>query len=92
MSSIALRPPLPSPLSHVDIPFVIDLGAVGAERLSDHLVVAIASCLQALLPEGDLSTDATGALVQHRTHTPYRDVPTLWHQAGLLEGIERSSL
>lgn len=92
MSSIALRPPLPSPLSHDGIPFILDLEGARTERLSDQLIVAIASCLQELLPEGDLTTDADGALVQLHTNAPYRHVPTLWHQVGLLEGIERSSL
>ena len=88
MSVPILRPPLPPPLSHDGILFTLDLGSLNA-ALSEETLVAIASSLQTLLPPGDFTVDAAGALLFRTTNTP---AVSLWRQAGLLEGIDRSSL
>jgi len=93
MSTIALRPPLPSPLSHDGVTFVLDDTTLSAAGLANHVLVAIASALQAVLPAGDLTVDVNGVIIQGSTLTPppYQAL-SLWYQAGLLDGVARSSL
>lgn len=92
MSTPALRPPLPAPLSHDGIAFALDTGAAGSGRLSDQILVAIASSLQAILPAGDLTVDQNGAVVSLESAASSTWSASLWYQSGLLAGIERSRL
>lgn len=88
MGDPILRPPLPPPLSHDGIVFTLDTSTPGS-ALSEQTVAAIAASLHALLPGGDFTVDASGLIItRHIGALPV----SLWHQAGLLEGIERSSL
>lgn len=82
MSRVELRPPLPTPLSHEGIRFVMP--ALAAAKLSEPEVAAIASALTALLPPGDFAVSPSGELVFSSSLTE-----SFWHRAGLLEGIER---
>lgn len=82
MDSSLLRPPLPEGLSHTDIRFISP--ASGA--LSESTLVAIATALNQLLPRGDFSVSADGVVTAVSEAVP----PSLWLQAGLVEGIERS--
>jgi hypothetical protein len=91
MTACTLRPPLPAPLTHDGIRFVLDrVSAQGT--LSPQTLVAIAASLTLLLPDGDFHVDAQGQ-IQTRTAAGSHGQPvSLWYQAGLLAGIERSSL
>ena len=91
MGTFALRPPLPAPLSHEQVPFVLDLSN-GMGVLSPQTVAAIAAALTALLPAGDLLVDQHGHLLSPHAEAPTGAASSLWYQAGLLAGIERSSL
>ncbi|MFN4895245.1 MAG: hypothetical protein ACK5GN_06085 [Pseudomonadota bacterium] len=92
MRTVTLLPPLPPPLSHSGIPFVLDVSHASTSQPSDETIVAIAASLQSLLPEGDLTVDSQGTIIQARSSLRATDIRTLWHQVGLIEGIERSSL
>ncbi len=92
MSSPQLRPPLPTPLSHDGIAFTLDTGVEGGGRLPDRMLVAIASSLQTILPEGDLTVDSSGTVVAVGNSARFEAPPSLWYQSGLLAAIERSRL
>jgi hypothetical protein len=90
MTKLTPRPPLPSPLSHEGITFVLDRSLAG-ELPSSEVIAAIAVALHEMLPTGDIVVDADG--VVHIQGVPAQQHPvSLWYQAGLLAGIERSSL
>jgi hypothetical protein len=91
MGPYNLRPPLPAPLSHEGIPFVLDLSSAAAEPSAETLA-AIAASLTLMLPEGDLYLDAHGQLHSQGSAATSSRPASLWFQAGLLSGIERSSL
>lgn len=91
MNSPSLRPPLLPPLSHVGISFVFDRQAA-PDSLAPETVAAIATALNAFLPEGDLSVDAHGNVRVLSATGGASSRPSLWYQAGLLAGVERSSL
>jgi hypothetical protein len=91
MSIPSLRPPLPPPLSHEGIRFVFDR-ASASDSLTPETIAAIATALNAVLPAGDLSVDAHGNLRVLGATGGADSRPSLWFQAGLLAGIERSSL
>lgn len=81
MSSI--RPPLPPPLSHEGVSFVL---GKESPRLSDGVVSAIALALSHVLPPGDFMATPQGGLAL--VHT---DALSPWTMAGRLESIDRSS-
>lgn len=88
MALIELKPPLPPPLSHEGIQFI---APIGVSELSPQLLAAIGTALQSLLPAGDFETAPDGRL--SFSHNSHKAEPlSLWRQAGLLEGIERSTL
>jgi hypothetical protein len=89
MSAPLLRPPLPPPLSHAGITFVFDAPNTAA-TLAPETVAAIATALSAILPAGDLVLDPLGNLSAVGTHATSSAAASLWYQAGLLVGIERS--
>jgi hypothetical protein len=91
MGSYTLRPPLPASLSHEGIPFILDLSSATGEPSAETLA-AIAASLTLMLPEGDLYVDANGQLHSRASAGASRSPVSLWYQAGLLSGIERSSL
>jgi hypothetical protein len=91
MGSYRLRPPLPEPLTHEGIPFVLDVSNRGGEPSAETLA-AIAASLTVMLPEGDLYVDAQGQLHSRTAAGAIRTSVSLWYQSGLLSGIERSSL
>lgn len=82
MDSSLLRPPLPEGLTHRDIRFVSPCSGA----LSESVLVAIATALHELLPPGDFSVTAEG----DTRASSEAARPSLWFNAGLLEGIERS--
>jgi hypothetical protein len=90
MVSPVPRPPLPDLLSHDGVRFILDR-SIDAGTLTPELVAAIAAALHHTLPEGDLFVDANGEL-HTRSTAPGQHCMSLWYQAGLLAGIERSSL
>lgn len=90
MTTPTLRPPLPAPLSHEGIAFVFDR-TINSGTLSAEIISAIAAALHETLPPGDIFVDANGA-VHIRGTAPHAHTVSLWYQAGLLAGIERSSL
>lgn len=91
MSIPSLRTPLPPPLSHEGIRFVFDR-ASASDSLTPETIAAVATALNAVLPAGDLSVDARGNLRVLGATGGAEPRPSLWFQAGLLAGIERSSL
>ena len=90
MATPNLRPPLPESLSHEGIAFVLDCGGSGGAP-SPEVISAIAAALQEILPSGDLVVDGNG-VVHIKGVAPHTQNISLWHYAGLLAGIERSSL
>lgn len=90
ISKLELRPPLPPPLSHAGIAFIVPV-ANGETPLPSPMIAAIASALHAVLPPGDCVTLPNGQLVfsSGSTNSQHQSV---WHTAGLLEAIERSVL
>jgi hypothetical protein len=90
MVSPAPRPPLPAPLSHDGVAFILDQ-SVDSGTLTPEVVAAIAVALHHTLPGGDLFVDAAGQL-HIRGTAPAAHSMSLWYHAGLLAGIERSSL
>lgn len=79
-----LRPPLPPPLSHDGIRFV--LGTTRSGEVSQETLSLIASTLSNGLPPGDFTVDASGNLIFTNNETP-----SLWRSSGRLEAIDRSS-
>lgn len=92
MSPLSLRPPLLPPLSHDNIPFILDTKVTKELHVPDHILVAIASGLEAILPPGDLRVDQNGVIVAVNSDTSTSSTTSMWYQVGLLEGIERSVL
>lgn len=86
MNNIELRPPLPPPLSHSGITFVF--GSFDqAFTLSPATVCAIAAALTNILPAGELSVAPDGRIL-----CCSETVRSIWHQTGLLEGLERAEI
>ena len=81
---ITLRPPLPTPLSHDGIRFVI--GATRAGEVSQEILSRIASTISAALPPGDFTVDSAGNLTFSSS-----EQSSLWRSSGRLEAIERST-
>lgn len=80
----ALRPPLPPPLSHEGIRFV--MGTSQSGDLAQETLALIAATLHRALPQGDFTVDGSGNL----TFTS-NESPSLWRAAGRLDAIERST-
>lgn len=57
-----LRPPLPPPLTHEGISFVVDTSRNSGE-LSSEEISAVASALSSALPPGDFHLTEDGALL-----------------------------
>lgn len=89
MSAPILRPPLPPPLTHEGIRFVLDQ-SVASEPLPNEILIAIATSLQSLLPVGDLRSNERGELCAVQGAS--EPVPSLWYQSGLLIGVDRNPL
>ncbi len=86
-----MLPPLPPPLSHHEIAFILDLNSYN--DITQNTLAAIAAGLQTILPPGDLKVDHSGTVISDSTRqeTPLTKAPlSLWHQSGLLAGINRS--
>ncbi len=77
------RPPLPVGLSHSGVHFI----QPAKMAIDISTLVAIASALQELLPRGDFTMTPHGPLLSTPNNA---ETSSLWHRAGLLEGIERS--
>jgi hypothetical protein len=92
MNDSLLRPPLPPPLTHDGIRFILDPASSSNSELSPEIVAAIGASLELTLPSGDLTVDSSGAIVQVLGRFNSQDIPSLWRQAGLLAGINRSPL
>ncbi len=93
MKTIALRPPLPAPLSHNGIQFFLDERACGntTNPLSERVIAAIASCLQTVLPpDKDLFVDTNGSISAAPASSRVSQSLSLWYYAGLLDGVERN--
>jgi hypothetical protein len=87
MTTIELRPPLPSNLSHEGIPFVL----TGSREISDDTIAAIGAALHALLPTGDLTVLPNGKIQLTAPASPATN-QSLWRQVARIESIERSRL
>jgi hypothetical protein len=92
MSESKLRPPLPPPLTHDGIRFILGHSSSSGSELSPEILAAIGAALELVLPAGDLTVDSSGAIVQAQNHFNSQGIPSLWRQAGLLAGIDRSPL
>ena len=92
MSESKLRPPLPPPLTHDGIRFILGHSSSSGSELSPEILAAIGAALELMLPTGDLTIDSSGAIVQTHSHLNSQGIPSLWRQAGLLAGIDRSPL
>jgi len=79
-----LRPPLPPPLSHDGIEFV--LGRSTSGHLPPEILVQIASAISAALPPGDFEVAPSGHLVFSQDGPSSR-----WFTAARLESIDRSA-
>ncbi len=84
MSAVELRPPLPPPLSHDGITFVMP--KILSASPPEAVISAIAAALASMLPPGDFAASADGRLVFHAS-----GAESLWYQAGLLQAMERAS-
>ena len=83
MTSIKLRPPLPPPLSHDEIPFV-SAAAKDPSTISNATIAAIAAAINELLPQGDLIASADGTLRISETQGH-----SAWLTAARFESVER---
>lgn len=95
MSSAIIRPPLPPPLSHEGIRFVLDRNVAGCSSdraLPEEIIAIIAASLHELLPPGDLVVNERGQVAPSKPNNITQRPVSLWHQAGLLAGIDRSPL
>jgi hypothetical protein len=92
MSEFQLRVPLPPPLTHDGIRFILAPTASSNSELHAEIVAAIGAALEMTLPTGDLTVDSSGAIVQIQSRFNSQDIPSLWRQAALLAGIDRSPL
>jgi hypothetical protein len=90
MSESKLRPPLPPPLTHDGIRFILASPRSSTSDLSPEIVAAIGAALELILPKGDLAVDSSGTIVQIQSRFNAGEIPSLWRQAGLLTGIDRS--
>ena len=77
-----LQPPLPPPLSHDGIAFV--LSSVGGAEVPAQALSDIALALAAALPAGDFDVSPSGLLVYAET-----EGRSLWRAAGRIESVER---
>ena len=87
MTTIELRPPLPSHLSHDGIPFVF----TGSREIPDETIAAIGAALNALLPNGDLTVLPSGQ-IELTAPALQATNQSLWRQVARIESIERSRL
>jgi hypothetical protein len=87
MTTIELRPPLPSNLSHDGVPFVL----TGTRQLPAEVVAAVGAALHALLPTGDLTVLPTGQ-IQATPPASHAGGQSLWQQVARIESIERNRL
>lgn len=65
--------------------------SISPSSISAEVVAAIAFALDQTLPLGDLFVAADGTLHTRNT-SPQSPTSSLWYQAGLLAGVDRSSL
>jgi hypothetical protein len=79
-----LRPPLPAPLSHDGITFVV--GDSNVSGVSEEALMEIASALTAALPAGDFEVSPGGRLVYAEP-----EGSSQWRVAGRIESIQRGS-
>jgi hypothetical protein len=94
MNSINLRPPLPPPLTHDNIRFVIHDSSASNKPIDAEIVAVIGAALQSVLPSGDLAVASDGSIIQafnsqEEIQNSSRNA-SLWYQAGLIAGIDRS--
>ena len=64
MSEFQLRAPLPPPLTHDGIRFILGPAGRSNSEISPEIVAAIGASLELTLPSGDLTVDSSGAIVQ----------------------------
>ena len=83
MSAVELRPPLPPPLSHDGIIFVMPKAT--GRGLGPEVLSAIAAAISAALPPGDFAVSPDGRLVYQAS-----GAESLWYRSGLLEAMERA--
>ena len=83
--SVELRPPLPPPLSHDNIPFIPPLKRGTTASAAE--VTAIAAALSALLPPGDFVVRPDGKALFSPVPTP-----STWTSTARLEGLQRELL
>lgn len=79
-----LRPPLPPPLSHDGITFVV--GDSYSSGVSEETLAEIACALTATLPPGDFEVSSGGLLVYAEP-----EGSSQWRVAGRIESIQRGS-
>jgi hypothetical protein len=92
MSESKLLPPLPPPLTHDGIRFILGQSSSSRSELSPEILAAIGAALELVLPIGDLTVDSSGAIIQSQSRLNSQQTHSLWRQAGLLAGIDRSPL
>lgn len=81
---MTLRPPLPPPLTHDQISFVIATGE--GSGISDEVVTEIARAISASLPAGDFEVTPSGHLAYAQAESP-----SMWRSVGRIESVQRSS-
>lgn len=79
-----LRPPLPPPLSHDKITFV--MGGTNPSEIPENVLAEIAQALSASLPFGDFEVSPSGLLVYAESESP-----SLWRTTGRAESVRRGS-